>query len=57
MAKAKAPLLWIDLSKLCDIKGNNNIWDTEDNRAVFQQFKQMRPDSEVLIQFKPFVEY
>ena len=47
MAKAKAPLKRIDLSKLCDIKGNNNIWDTEDNRAVFQQFKQIRPDSYV----------
>ena len=47
MAKTKAPLKEIDLRTLCDIKGNNNIWDTEDNRAVFQQFKQMRPDSEV----------
>ena len=57
MAKAKAPLLWIDLSKLCDIKGNNNIWDTEDNRAVFQQFEQIRPNSLVEIYFKPFVDY
>ena len=57
MAKTKTPLKEIELSTLCDIKGWNNIWDTEDNRAVFQQFKHMRPDSKVLIQFKPFVEY
>ena len=47
----------INLCTLCDIKDENNIWDTEDNRAVFQQFKHMRPDSKVKIQFKPFVEY
>ena len=47
MAKAKAPPKTINLGKLCDIKDENNIMDTEDNRAVFQQFKQMRPDSKV----------
>ena len=57
MAKAEAPLKEINLSTFCDIKDGNNIWDTEDNRVVLQQFKQMRPDSKLLIQFKPFVEY
>ena len=47
MAKNKAPLKEINLGTLCDIKDENNIMDTEDNRAVFQQFKQMRPDSKV----------
>ena len=45
MAKTKAPLMMINLGTICDIKGYNNIWDTENNRAVLQQFKQMRPDS------------
>ena len=47
MAKAEAPLKEINLGTLCYIKGRNKIWDTEDNRAVLQQFKQMRPDSKV----------
>ena len=45
MAKAEAPLKEINLSTFCDIKDGNNIWDTEDNRVVLQQFEQMRPDS------------
>ena len=45
MAKTKAPLIKINLSTFCDIKDENNIMDTEDNRAVLQQLKQMRPDS------------
>ena len=57
MAKNKVPKMEINLSTLCDIKEDNNIWDTEDNRAVLQQFEQMRSDSKVWIQFKPFVEY
>ena len=31
--------------------------DTENNRAVFQQFEQIRPNSLVEIYFKPFVDY
>ena len=47
MAKSKAPLRNINLRTFYSIKDGNKFWDTEKNRAVLKQFKEMRPDSKL----------
>ena len=43
MAKTKAPLSVIRLCTLMAIEDKNNIGNTENNKTVLKQFKQMRP--------------